>query len=132
MSVDYKVKFRISGQALFALFAKMLPIDDVSIEEIPSKLTPVVDPELDKIVRAIAHKPKPQKNKRPLPGPDLKRGINGIVVTALKDKPIRAVDLQPMIKAAGYSANSISSRLEELRKSGVVSRDSEGFWKLNG
>ena len=119
MSVDYKVKFTISGEALFALFAKMLPIDDVSIEEVLSGVEPT--PRLAMKKRA----------RRRLPGPNLKEGINGILVTALKDKPLRAVELQPMIKAAGFSANSINSRLEELRKQGVVERVGDGTWKLN-
>ncbi len=121
MSVDYKVKFTISGEALFALFAKMLPLENLSVEEVLSgvEATPRLAPTMKKRV------------KRRSAGPDLKKGINGILVTALKDKPLRAAELGPMIKAAGFSANSVNSRLEELRKQGVIERVGDGTWKLN-
>ena len=116
MSVDYKVKFTISGEALFALFAKMLPIDDVSIEEIP------------------AHKPAPkpialpgERKRRP---PRLNMGINGIILTAMKGKPMRAQELQPLIVAAGFSANSVNSRLEALRLRGIIQRVGDGTWRV--
>ena len=38
MSVNFKVEFTISGEALFALFAKLLPIEDISIEEVLSRV----------------------------------------------------------------------------------------------
>ena len=121
MSVEYKVKFTISGEALFALFAKMLPLENLSVEEVLSgvEATPRLAPTMKKRAR------------RRSTGPNLKEGINGILVTTLKDKPLRAVELQPMIKAAGFSANSVNSRLEELRKQGVVERVGDGTWKLN-
>lgn len=122
MSVEYKVKFTISGEALFALFAKLLPIEDISIEEVLSgvETTLHLTPTMKKRAR------------RRSAGPNLKAGINVVLVTAMQDKPpLRAAELQPIVKAAGFSPNSVNSRLEELRKYGVVERAGDGTWKLN-
>ena len=126
MSVKFKVGFTISGETLFALFAKMLPIDDLSVEEVGpwpvtgSKLLP-------KSKTAPTRKPQARKKNNPM---RLNMGINGIVLTAMKGKPMRALELQPLLKAAGYSINSINSRLENLRQRNIVERVGDGTWRL--
>ena len=122
MSVDYKVKFTISGETLFALFAKMLPIDNVSIEEIPS-----IKAEPKPIALPNGRKPQARKRNNP---PRLNMGINGIVLTAMKGKPMKALELTPLIVAAGFSANSINSRLESLRIKGIIERVGDGRWRV--
>ena len=119
MSVNFKVGFTISGETLFALFAKMLPIDDLSVEEIPPKLTLAE--------RAIAIQRKPQARKN---SPRLNMGINGIILTAMKDKPMRALQMKSLIVAAGFSANSVNSRLEALRLKGIIERVGDGTWRV--
>ena len=49
---------------------------------------------------------KPQARKRNN-APRLDIGINGIVLTAMKDRPMRAAELKPLIAAAGFSAHSV-------------------------
>jgi DNA-binding IclR family transcriptional regulator len=43
---------------------------------------------------------------------------------------MKALELQPLIKAAGYSESSINSRLEFLREKGIVERIGDGHWRL--
>jgi hypothetical protein len=119
--VKFKIGFTIPSDTLIAMIAKFLPIEDLSVEE---------------IVPRIASTPKPLhlpttkgKYKRPSPGPNLKKGINGILITELSIGPKRAVELQPKVVAAGFSGNSVNSRLEELRKYGVIERMGDGKWK---
>jgi|SRR5579864_770584 len=123
MTVKFKVGLVITGETVFALLSKFLPIEDLEVEEL------LPEP-AERVVRIAAAPPR--KLKRASRGPNLKKGINGIVVTALKDAPKRAIELQPLIKAAGFSKNSLNSRLESLHKLGVLSRTSDGRWKLNG
>ena len=122
MSVNFKVGFTISGETLFALFAKMLPIDDLSVEEIPAHKPPAKPTALPN-----GRKPQARKKQNPM---RLKDGINGIVLTAMSDKPMKAQELQPLIKAAGYSVNSINSRLEALRIKGIIARVGDGRWRV--
>lgn len=124
MTVKFRLGFTVDGETLFGLMAKMLPIEDLSVEELPAIAGHPTPP------RLVAHKPKPQKNKRPNPGPNLKKGINGILMTELKDGPKRQVNLMTKVKAAGFSENSTSSRLEELRKFGVIERVGDGTWRI--
>jgi hypothetical protein len=124
--VKFKIGFTIPSDTLIALIAKMLPIEDVSIEEIVPKPTLA---ERAIAIHKLMHKPK-RKISRASPGPNLSKGINGIILTELSTGPKRAVELQPKIVADGFSANSVNSRLEELRKYGAIERTSTGLWKI--
>jgi hypothetical protein len=134
MTVKFKIGFTVSAETLFDLLSKFLPIEQLSVEEVLDK-TPRFD--LEAQVRKLGsdsllpskHKPQRKKIKRASPGPNLEKGINGIIMVALSDGPKRAIDIQPKIAAAGFSQNSASSRLEELRKYGVIERNSEGLWR---
>ena len=128
MSVDYKVKFTISGETLFALFAKMLPIDNVSIEELPTKPTLAERAiAVNKITaRAIENHKGGRGGHRKA---NLDMGINKIIMDALAERPMRAVELQPLVTGAGWSPNSVNSRLEVLRMKGVIERVGDGTWR---
>jgi hypothetical protein len=131
MTVKFKIGFTIDGETLFGLMAKFLPIEDLSVEEVPSKPTLAERAIAIHKQHAItaAKKPKRQIHKRASPGPNLTGGINGIVMIALSDGPKRAIDIQPKVVAAGFSASSVNSRLEELRKLGVIERVGDGTWR---
>jgi hypothetical protein len=130
MTVKFKIGFTINGETLFGLMSKMLPIENLEVEEVidPSDHL-VLKPIPAGVLTAAKHKPKPQIHKRPSPGPNLKKGINGIVLTELSTGPKRAVDMQPKVVAAGFSENSVNSRLEELRRFSVIERTHDGMWR---
>jgi hypothetical protein len=124
MTVKFKIGFTIGADTLFGLMSKMLPIEDLEVEELPVK------PTLAERAIAIAHrKPQHKKLKRASPGPNLEKGVNGVIMAALSDGPKRAIEIQPKVVAAGFSANSVTSRLEELRKYGVIERNNDGMWR---
>jgi hypothetical protein len=127
MSVKFKIGFTIGAETLFGLMSKMLPIEDLMVEEVmPESTTP-------KFVEAPWTRRKVQlrqKVKRKSDGPNLKEGINGVIVRALEGKPQRATDLQPLLKQAGFSPNSVGSRLQALERFKIVARNSEGIWRL--
>lgn len=124
--MKFKVGFTIGSETLFAMIAKMLPIEDVSIEE----LAPI---KADRVITGIrAHPQIAGKKKRGgRGGPRLNMGINAIIMAELKEGAKREIEMRPKIKAAGFSENSTSSRLEALRGHGIVTRIGDGRWKLN-
>jgi len=136
--VKFRLGFTISAETLFLLMSKMLPIDDLAVEEVmdaPPNPRHNLKAQIKHLGQdSLMPPPKakqPQKRKRASRGLNLKQGINGIILVALSDGAVhRAVDLQPMLKAAGYSPNSVSSRLQELRNNGVVRQVSTGAWRL--
>jgi hypothetical protein len=130
MSVKFKIGFQIDAETLFGIIAKFLPLEELEIEEIASKPTHAERSIAVHKLTVAAPKPKRQFRQRANPGPDLKRGINGIIMSELSTGPKHTINLRPKIQAASYSPNSTNSRLEELRKFGVIDRDDDGRWKI--
>jgi hypothetical protein len=122
MSVKFRVGFDIDGETLFSMIAKMLPIGNLSVEE----LTP---PRAE--VARIPHTPTKHRQPRANPGPNLKAGINRIIVEMLENgKALHAVDFEPAVKKGGYTANSVSSRLDALKRLGVLEKLPDKTWRL--
>jgi hypothetical protein len=121
MSVKFRIGLTIDGETLFGLIAKMLPIEDLSVEEVPRFKKQVAD--------SLPPPKKIGKGRRLIPNPvRLDKGINGVIMKALEGGPKRSVEMQPMVLADGFSINSLSSRLEELRKRDIVERNN-GVWR---
>ena len=128
-----KIGFTVTTETLIGLMAKMLPdtIENLTFEEVPDGAwspvpytKPTVGPKLAKPRRPTRKASKPF---------DPRTGINGIILTAMADgKPHRAIDLKPLLKAAGFSENSTGSRLQALREKGVVTQLGDGNWQLKG
>jgi hypothetical protein len=124
--VKFKIGFTINSEALIHAIGKFLPIEDLEVEElVPRRIEPASKPKL-----LGDHKPKRQVRRRASPGPDLKKGINMVIVNELEKEPKRALELQPKVMAAGFSGNSVNSRLESLRSAGVVERIGDGRWQM--
>jgi hypothetical protein len=126
MTVKFRIGLTIDGETLFGLIAKMLPIENLSVEEVPRFN---LKKQVEKLgADSLLPKPK-HKRHRHIPNPvRLDKGINGVIMRALEDGPKRSVEIQPMVLADGFSINSLSSRLEELRKRGIVERNN-GVWR---
>lgn len=127
MSVKFRIGLTIDGETLLRFMANVLPIEDVSVEEISLKPTlrerTIAVHTLTE--RAIAHhKPKRKGVIR------LKSGINGIILAAMAKEPMRALELKPLIQAAGYSESSVASRLEFLQEKGIIERIGDGRWRV--
>ena len=128
--MKFKVGFTIGSETLFAMIAKMLPIENVSVEEIVESKTPLAQRAIALHQKKFPTQPKKQIHRRASPGPSLTRGINMVIVNELESGPKRATELQPKAKAAGFSNNSVNSRLEALRNHGIVERIGDGRWRL--
>jgi hypothetical protein len=123
MSVKFRVGFDIDAETLFGMIAKMLPIDNLSVEE----FAPTEAPKK----QAMLPRQAPAKRlQRKSPGPNLEKGINKVIIEILSNgESRRAVEMEPKIKAAGYAKNSVTSRLEFLRAQKIVERHAGG-WRL--
>jgi hypothetical protein len=128
MPVKYKIGFDIDGQTLFAMLAKFLPVDNVTVKEIIS------EPTSQHVPAPLPH-PRIERKKYTKSVPSipmrLDAGINRIIIEALRSRPHRGVEFKPMLKKAGYSESSVQSRLAELRLKGVVEQIWDGSWTLN-
>ena len=137
MNMKFKIGFTIDGETLFGMLSKMLPIENLSVEEIVPKPTLA---ERAIAVNRLTQQAIDQKRfppvrkkadyKRQSPGPSLTKGVNMVIVHELDSGPKKATEIQPKAKAAGFSPNSVNSRLEALRNHGVVGRIGDGRWRL--
>ena len=128
--VRFKIGFEIGAETLFGMLSKMLPIDNLSVEEI-------VPIKTERVITGVKAHPQIRsptaRKKRHSNGLDLKKGINGVMLAVLNDgQPHRATELRPLVKAAGFSSNSVGSRLQALREKGVVKQIGDGTWRLAG
>jgi hypothetical protein len=134
----YKIGFVGDAEVLFAMMAKLLPIDHVTVEEVtlpaPSRLDPAIrfDKRFDLPKPQPKLKPKLKQHKRRPSRPlDLHAGINKIIMEALADGFAHyATDLKPLLVKGGFSENSAGSRLQNLREHGVVEQMGDGTWRL--
>jgi hypothetical protein len=130
--MKFKIGFTIEAETLFRALSQFLPIDDLHVEEVAPTLaaqsTPQWPPQTP-LAKKTERLAKPMKRRKG-PGPNLTAGINRIVVEALSNKPHRAMDLRPLLKSGGYSHNSVTSRLEDLRNHGVIEQMGDGLWRL--
>lgn len=120
MSVKFKLGFTVSAETLFGLLSKMLPIEDLSVEEVLSRV---------ETTPRLAPTRRPAIAKRRGQELNLKEGINGVLVRALENGPLRSSELRSFLTKAGFSANSTSSRLEHLKKHQIVVNN-DGVWRL--
>lgn len=130
--IKYKIGFSGTAHVLFALMSKLLPDElEVEVEEIGQQSVPDPVIRFDKRFDAPKlAKPKRKIAPRKSPGPNFEAGINKIILAHLSDGVAhRAEEFRPLLKAAGYSESSVASRIEELRKFGVVRKVANGVWR---
>jgi hypothetical protein len=130
MTVKFKVGFTMSAETLFSIMAKILPIEDLSVEEVPEKLQKVG--KVEKIARLEGPEKRPQQLRRNRHlGPSLEGGVNGVILRALEDgQPHRYGDLRKVVAAAGYAASGMGAKLTRLRALNAVHQPDVGFWQI--
>lgn len=134
MSVKFKLGFTVSAETLFTLLSKMLPIDDLSVEEVVEP--PPVPAHMDSLDRYM--KPpkliKPQLKtvrRRGRNALNPNKGVNKIILDMLADgKPHHVAEADGSIKEAGYSPNGMYSRIQRLQRHGLVFQPRKGLWQL--
>ena len=129
--IKYRLAFTMPAETLFALMAKVLPIEDLSVEEIAP--TPA------KAARQLADNGqlvKPKRRRRATRTPEsyqvnLKEGVNGVLMDILSDGQVHETAVfKPAMTTRGYAAAGTSSALAKLLKRGVVFQPEFGLWQL--
>lgn len=129
MSVKLKVKFTIEAQTLFALASKLLPIEDLSIEELAPEHARAIAKATQQVVLAKPQIKKVNRRGNNRFNPD--KGVNKIILDMLADgKPHHVAEADGTIKEAGYSPNGMYSRIQRLQRHGLVFQPRAGLWQL--
>ena len=131
MSVKFKIGFTITPEVLFGIIGKVLPLENMHIEQVVE--TPAPDPKWYPAPVKLA-KPRARGiHAKRAPNPmDLTKGVNKIIMDILKDGPHKAIEMRDTLrKTTSYSPNSIGSRLQSLERNGVVVRMGDGRWVLS-
>lgn len=135
--VKFRIGFTITPEVLFGIIGKVLPLEDMHIEQVVE--TPAPDPKWhpDPAIRFDKKfdLPKPTKSKKHKRNPsipiDLTKGVNKTIMDLLKNGPHKAIEMRAALrKTTSYSPNSIGSRLQSLERNGVVVRMGDGKWCL--
>jgi hypothetical protein len=124
MSIKFKIGFTMDAETLFGLMSKFLPVENLSVEELIERRP--VEAIAHAVKRITAKRITTKHKKRPV---QLDSGINGIIMTAISDKPARPIDIRPKVIAAGFSANSLTSRMMFLRERGIIEPVGDGTWR---
>lgn len=131
MSVKFHVGFTIAADTLFDLVSKMLPIEDLHVEEIIERTPSSFD-----VRRLNELKPsKPPKPPKPSEPKNVKfnlaKGVNAAIVGTLADGKIHTyAELKAMLNAKGFAGSGIGSRLNKLLTYGVIAHTGPGLWRL--
>jgi hypothetical protein len=134
MTIKYKLGFTIDSQTLFGIMAKFLPIENLTVEEVPVIERQLKRADLPELLHNL-HKPKPVRHKKAPRGSgyavNIYAGVNAIIMAAMADgKPHTLVDSHANIVAAGYSPNGLYSRVQRLVKHGYIIRVRSGYYQL--
>ena len=126
--IKYRLGFTMSAETLFALMAKVLPIEDLSVEEIAP--TPAKPPRLQPPAQLAKPKVKraPRRSGYAI---NLQAGTNAIILKVLEDGKIhRTSEIKEAYLAAGYNPNGTGSSIERQRKWGLIEKAGVGQWRL--
>jgi hypothetical protein len=134
--IKFKVGFTITPEVLFGIIAKVLPLEDLHIEqmvETPTPTQPTLSHEWKHDWKLSKPKRKNKKYTRSKPSipMDLDKGINKIILTALQTRPHKGTELRPLLTSEGYSPNSVGSRLQSLEEKGFIESMDNGYWRLS-
>ena len=131
--IKYRLNFTLPAETLFALMAKMLPIEDLSVEEIVEHAPPAAPAKLKPPQQAQLAKPKRRRATRTPESYalNLKEGVNGILMGILEDGQVHETAVfKPAMKSRGYAEAGTSSALAKLLKRGIVFQPEFGAWQL--
>ena len=82
--IKYRLGFTMSAETLFALMAKVLPIEDLNVEEIIER-PPAVQKPARRLAQPQPQLVKPERKKRDRGGPNMKAGANAIIMELFSD-----------------------------------------------
>jgi hypothetical protein len=135
MSVKFKLGFTIDSEMLFGVLSKLLPIEDLRVEELaPTVLRELRKADLPELLHSL-RKPKRAPQVRHKQGSgyavNVYAGSNAIVMAHLADgAPHKLTESYPALAAAGYSTNGMFGRVERLVRHGYLVKVGSGVYEL--
>jgi hypothetical protein len=119
----FQVSCTITSEQVFALLAKLIPLDDLHLQ-----------------VRELAperpQEPQLENYNKPtsLPAPRYptfgRKGMVNIVLSLLTHRPHNLIELRKAIVADGYSRKSVDSLIYGLEKKKRIIRVGDGTWTI--
>lgn len=125
MAVKFKLGFTISAETLFGIVAKMLPIEDLQVEEV-YETPPVKQPAIAKLL-AQHRLEAPQKNhksRNKFNHPDGKTGQQFIIeyLNQMPDKQAKWSELGKYLESIGFARSSVNNGISRLLKDGKIEK----------
>jgi hypothetical protein len=130
----YKIGFTIQAETLFAMMAKMLPIDDVKIQEF-------IEPPLEKqskvaqqVIAALGapQKEKPIKLQKHFYHPSGKTCQNFILEFLQKRPSATWSEMSHFLVSLGYNKSSVNNAVSRLVEKKFIERVTTGVYRLAG
>jgi hypothetical protein len=126
MSVKFRLSFTVEAETMFGLMAKLMPIEDLSVEELRER-EPRALPKI--AARIAAPKPKPQP-KRPHREIKLDKGMNACAMRVFADgEPHQFKEVAEALKEAGFSGNGVGNLLNRLARYDLVVSLGQGAYR---
>jgi hypothetical protein len=132
MTIKYKLGFTIDSEVLFGLLSKVLPIQDLSVEEVMERTPQLNDgPRFDE--RFDLPKRAPQVRRKRGNDYELNpyAGGNAVVLSVLGDGEVHpANEFHAPMKAAGYKASGMFTRVKRLKRHGLIVSPAKARYQL--
>lgn len=126
-SVKFKVGFTIQAETLFSIIAKMLPIENLHVEEIIEHQEIKTQ---SRIAKLVAKMPQVKDSTRRFVHPTGKRVQDFIVEFMEKQSTANWKELSDLIESQGYHKSSINNGLNRLIEAKIIKRTGVGMYKL--
>jgi hypothetical protein len=132
MSVKFRLGFTVEAETMFSLMAKLLPIEDLSVEELrepPRRVSfspntfAAPAPKLAKPHRLQA----PKRARKGLPATG--GGRFKAMMPAFANGPLTLPEMRAIMTDNGYSHNGLSSAVNQWIRFGLIEKTGQGTYR---
>jgi hypothetical protein len=135
--VKYGIKILIGSEEFFKLVAPHLPFEITGVEEMVDLPAPKPPPAVAtphqqiraKYAARQASLEQPKQPKQRKSGFNPNRGMNAVIIAALRKGPHTTNELRKVLVAAGYKDASLTSQMEKLARFRRAVRTGKGIWE---
>ena len=131
----YRIGLTIKSEALFAMIAKFLPVDDFDVVELNDRPQPQPQIKQSRVAQLIAAQPEKRKSHKPHGTPF--RHPSGKVLTDFvtefmeKNKgDVAWADLGRYAESLGFARSSINNAVSRLLEKGTLEKRGVGIYGL--
>jgi hypothetical protein len=129
MSVKFRLGFTVDAQTMFSLMAKLLPIDDLQVEELIERPAP-----MSKLVKASIAIQAPKVRKpytRTRRGDPPTGGARfAVLQPAFAKGPLRLTEIREIFRNYNFATNGLSSAIAAWVQYGLIEKIGPGQYRL--